>query len=85
MENIGLGIQLMVVGMATVFLILQILISGGKLLIKFVNKVAPEEVVPAKKKAAAPATVDAGTMQVLQEVVKQLTCGKGRVASAKKI
>ena len=86
MENIGLGIQLRVVGMATVFLILSILISGGKLLIKFVNRVAPEEVVPAKKTAsAAPATVDAGTMQVLQEVVRQLTGGKGHVASAKKI
>lgn len=76
----------MVVGMATVFLILSILISGGKLLIKFVNRVAPEEVVPAKKTAsAAPATVDADTMQVLQEVVRQLTGGKGHVASAKKI
>lgn len=76
----------MVVGMATVFLILSILISGGKLLIKFVNRVAPEEVVPAKKTAsAASATVDAGTMQVLQEVVRQLTGGKGHVASAKKI
>lgn len=76
----------MVVGMATVFLILSILISGGKLLIKFVNRVAPEEVVPAKKTtSAAPATVDAGTMQVLQEVVRQLTGGKGHVASAKKI
>ena len=86
MENIGLGIQLMVVGMATVCLILSILISGGKLLIKFVNRVAPEEAVPAKKTAsAAPATVDAGTMQVLQEVVRQLTGGKGHVASAKKI
>lgn len=76
----------MVVGMATVFLILSILISGGKLLIKFVNRVAPEEVVPAKKTASAvPATVDTGTMQVLQEVVRQLTGGKGHVASAKKI
>jgi oxaloacetate decarboxylase gamma subunit len=86
MENIGLGIQLMVVGMSTVFLILMILISGGKLLINFVNKVAPEEVVtPKKAAAAAPATIDAGTMAVLQEVVKQITGGKGHVASAKKI
>ena len=82
MENIGLGIQLMVVGMSTVFLILMILISGGKLLINFVNKVAPEEVVAPKKAAA---TIDAGTMAVLQEVVKQITGGKGHVASAKKI
>ncbi len=86
MENIGFGLQLMVVGMATVFLILQIVVSGGKLLIKLVNKIAPEEVVaPKKAAAAAPATIDAGTMAVLQEVVKQITGGKGHVASAKKI
>lgn len=77
---------MMVVGMATVFLILQIVVSGGKLLIKLVNKIAPEEVVaPKKAAAAAPATIDAGTMAVLQEVVKQITGGKGHVASAKKI
>ncbi len=86
MENIGFGLQLMVVGMCTVFLILQIVITGGKLLIKVVNKVAPEEVVPAKKTAtAAPAQIDGNTMAVLQEVVKQLTGGKGHVASARKI
>lgn len=86
MENIGFGLQLMVVGMSTVFLILQIVVSGGKLLIKLVNKIAPEETVPAKKAAvSAPSTIDASTMAVLQEVVKQITGGKGHVASAKQI
>lgn len=87
MDNIGIGIQLMVVGMTTVFLILLIVIYGGKLLINVVNKIAPEEVVAAKKAAAAaqPAGVDPSTMAVLNEVVKQLTGGKGHVASAKKI
>ena len=45
MENIGTGLMLMVVGMATVFLILLIVIYLSQLLIKIVNKVAPEEVV----------------------------------------
>lgn len=86
MDNIGLGIQLMAVGMSTVFLILLIVIWGGKLLIKAVNKVAPEEVVaPKKAGAAAPAAVDAGTMAILQQVVSQITGGKGHVASAKRI
>lgn len=86
MDNIGTGIQLMVVGMSTVFLILLIVIWGGKLLIKAVNKVAPEEVVAPKKGAApAPAAVDSTTMAVLQQVVSQITGGKGRVASAKRI
>lgn len=84
MDNIGIGIQLMVVGMTTVFLILLVVIYGGKLLINTVNRVAPEEVVVKKgATASAPQAVDANTMNVLQEVVKQLTGGKGHVASAK--
>ncbi len=85
MNNIGLGIELMVVGMSTVFLILLIVIWGGKLLIKAVNKIAPEETVAPKKGAAAPAQVDSTTMAVLQQVVSQITGGKGHVASAKRI
>ncbi len=87
MENLGIGLQLMIVGMSTVFLILLIVIYGGKLLIKLVNMIAPEEVAAAKKQvqAANPTQVDASTMAILQEVVKQITGGKGRVESAKKI
>ncbi len=86
MENIGLGLELMVVGMFTVFLILLIVIWGGKFLIKAVNKFAPEEQQKPKKAAAKPAsTIDATTMAILQQTVAQITGGKGTVASAKKI
>ena len=50
MENIGLALQLMVVGMVTVFIILMIVIQLGKWLIQIVNKVAPEETVTPKRK-----------------------------------
>ena len=83
-----LGLQLLVVGMLTVFAILLIVIFGGKLLISLVNMIAPEEVVSAKKKVASANTdnsVDSSTMAILQEVVKQITGGKGRVESAKKV
>ncbi len=86
MENLGIGIELMVVGMLTVFCILLIVINLGKLLIKVVNAVAPEEqVAPKKAAAAAPAAIDATTMAILEQTVSQLTGGKGHVASAKKI
>lgn len=75
----------MVVGMSTVFLILLIVIWGGKLLINAVNRIAPEETAAPKKAAAGTAAVDAGTMAVLQQVVSQITGGKGTVSSAKKI
>ena len=85
MDNIGLGVQLMIVGMSTVFMILLIVIWGGKLLIKTVNKLAPEATVPAKAAAATPTAVDSNTMAVLQQVVSEITGGKGHVASAKRI
>lgn len=86
MENLGIGFELMVVGMCTVFLILLIVINGGKLLIKVVNRIAPEEVKAAKQTIAEQGgSVDPSTMAVLSEVVKQLTQGKGRITSAKKI
>ena len=86
MEHLGLGLQLLVVGMCTVFLILLIVIWGGKLLIRVVNKIAPEEEVAPKKVATAvPTTVDSQTMAILQQVVSQLTCGAGHLSSAKKI
>lgn len=42
MENIGVGLLLMVVGMCTVFLILLIVIWISQFLISVVNKIAPE-------------------------------------------
>lgn len=48
MENLETALLLMVVGMATVFAILLIVIYLGKLLISLVNKYAPEEQLPVK-------------------------------------
>ena len=89
MENITFGLELMVVGMSTVFAILLIVIWGGKLLIQAVNRVAPEEVVSAKKAAAAAGTastsIDSTTMAILSQVVTQITGGKGKISSAKRM
>lgn len=85
MDNLGIGFELMIVGMSTVFLILLIVIWGGKLLIKTVNKIAPEEVVSPKKSATTNANIDGDTMAILQQVVSQITGGKGHISSAKRI
>lgn len=86
MENVGIGLQLMIVGMCTVFLILIIVIYGGKLLIMAVNRLAPEEMTAARKTAQAQTgTASPSTMAVLNEVVKQLTGGKGHVSSVRTI
>ncbi|MBO7068383.1 MAG: OadG family protein [Bacteroidaceae bacterium] len=85
MENLGIGFELMIVGMSTVFLILLIVIWGGKLLINVVNKIAPEETASPKKTAVLPTSIDGGTMAILQQVVSQITGGKGQISSARKI
>ena len=78
MENIGLALQLMVVGMVTVFI---------KWLIQIVNKVAPEETVASKRKPA-PGTataIDAQTLAVIREAVSQITGGKGSVSKVERL
>lgn len=80
------AVQLMLVGMITVFCILLIVITLGSVLIKLVNKYAPEEVVA--KKAAAPAAgnqVDGTVKAVIDATVAQITGGKGRAVSITKL
>ena len=83
MENIGVGLMLMVVGMATVFVILLIVIYLSKYLITVVNKVAPEE-APKKAPAVAP-TADTGAMDAIKAAVEILTACKGQVIKIEKL
>lgn len=82
------ALQLMVVGMLTVFSILLIVIMLGNALIKIVNKYAPEEVVAKKSVAAASNAVqqvDATVKAVIDATVAQLTGGKGRATKITKL
>ena len=83
MENLEIALMLMVVGMATVFVILLIVIYLGKGLIAVVNRVAPEE-APKKKPMVAP-TADAGAMDAIKAAVEILTAGKGQVVKIEKL
>lgn len=81
------AIKLMIVGMATVFVILFIVIQLGKLLICIVNKVAPEETSAAPKtiKTQSAQPVDTATMAVINQAVAQITDGKGRVSAVRRV
>ncbi len=79
-----IGITLMVVGMVTVFAVLIIIINLSKLLIRIVNKVAPEEDVK-HKAAPVAAAIPQDIMQVIQKTVSQVTGGKGTVANVEKL
>jgi len=73
--------MLMIVGMAAVFIILLIVIFGSDLMIKIVNKIAPEEVVPAKKSEGGE---DTKTREIIAAAVAQLTGGMGKIVSISK-
>lgn len=83
MSNLGLGFLLMAVGMVTVFLILLIVIYGSQLLVRLVNKIAPEEEKPAKN--IAQEAVPASVKSVLDAAVAQLTGGKGHITKVTQI
>ena len=67
------ALQLLVVGMVTVFLVLVIVINLGKLLIWAVNKWAPEETVAKKAAPAAKAiaSIDATTGRNIRIIRKE--------------
>lgn len=79
MENLGTGIMLMCVGMLTVFCILLIVIYGSRLLIAIVGRIAPGT----KETAAAQTSPD--VTSVLEEAVRQITSGKGRIVKITEI
>ena len=83
MEKISIGLELMGIGMVTVFAILLIVIFGSRLLITVINRIAPEESKPEK---AAPAADDTAAVRpVLDAAVAQLTGGKGHIVKITKI
>lgn len=84
MENLGLGLTLMLIGMVTVFAILIIVIALSNALIRIVNKVCPAEETP-KKAPARQSTVDSAVMDVINAAVAQITAGKGRVTKVERI
>ena len=82
MSNLGFGLQLMLIGMLTVFVILLIVIFGSRLLIAVINRIAPAEQAPAKASgASAGSDVDA----VLREAVAALTGGRGHIVKVSKL
>lgn len=86
MENIETAILLMVVGMATVFVILLIVIYLGKVLITLVNKYAPEEVAPPRQESPRSAAPIAGNiLAAITAAVNVVTQGKGKITKVEKL
>ncbi|MDR2917047.1 MAG: OadG family protein [Tannerella sp.] len=87
MNNFELGLLLMVVGMATVYAILLLVIGLGKSLILLVNKYAPEEVaIKISRRVAVPEDdiLPQSTTAAIVSAVSVLTGGHGKVSKIEK-
>lgn len=79
------ALQLMGIGMATVFMVLLIIILLGTLLIKTVNKFFPEEVKPVAKAAAAVQAVDQNIQEAINKAILAISGGKKSAQSIEKL
>lgn len=85
-ENLISALKLLVVGLATVFVALELIILLGNLLIRLVNKYAPEEEKPAKQSSSAtPVAIDPTVIQAVNKAVEQITAGKGTVQKIERL
>lgn len=93
MENLEIGLLLMVVGMTTVFAILLIVIYLGKALIVLVNKYIPEEIVVKKQvisqkvtgQTTSTTSITNQTTAAIVSAVSMVTAGQGKVIKIEKI
>lgn len=85
MENLDTALLLMVVGMATVFVILLIVIYLGKLLISLVNRYAPEEVQPVRQQSKSPTPIPGNILAAITAAVNVVTQNKGKITKVEKL
>lgn len=85
MDDLSLGLMLMLIGMVTVFVILLFIIEISKILIKFVNRAAPEEAVRHRQPSQSGDGVEALVRSIILAAVEQTTGGKGRVTGIERV
>lgn len=79
-ENFELALQLLGIGMLTVFAILFLIVLLGNVIIRFVNRFIPEaEVAVATPVKTASSAIDPKIMAAIVSAVKIVTGGKGSV------
>lgn len=83
--NLSLGFTLMLIGMVTVFVIMFLIIFIIQELIQLVNRFAPAKETADKSRNTNAQDVDALTMSIIADTVRQITGGSGTVKTVRKI
>jgi len=81
-ENFELAIELLGVGMVTVFIILLLVVLVGNLIIAFVNRFFPESIVAKSKPDSI--GISASKTAAIVAAVNIVTSGQGRVVNIEK-
>lgn len=84
LENFYEALELMGIGLGTVFIVLLLVILLGNVLIFAVNKIFPEEVKP-QPKSAQSAAIAPNIAQAIAQAVQIATNGKGKVEKIEKV
>ena len=83
-ENFELALQLLGIGMVTVFTILVLVILIGNIIIKFVNRFIPEAPKVVSSRGRSSGGISSGKMAAIVAAVQMATNGKGSVTSIEK-
>jgi oxaloacetate decarboxylase (Na+ extruding) subunit gamma len=86
MNDMGVALELLGVGMVTVFIILALVVLLGNLIIRFVNRFMPEvQKVAASVNEVVLPEISQKKMAVIVSAVNKLTNGTGRVNKIEKL
>jgi oxaloacetate decarboxylase (Na+ extruding) subunit gamma len=78
------ALQLMFIGMLTVFLILLLVVVIGNLIVRFVNKYVHESVIVQKSNNVELQAIEPRKMAAIVSAVQIVTSGRGKVVKVDK-
>ncbi len=86
MNDMGIALELLGVGMVTVFIILALVVILGNLIIRFVNRFIPElQKVSSPMTGTAKTAIHPKKMAAIVSAVNMITKGTGRINRIEKL
>ena len=84
-EDMQMALQLLAIGMITVFLILFLVVQSAKILIAIVNRYWPNDQIPAAAELETTGTnIDPKVVSAITGVVSHITGGEGKIKRIEK-
>ena len=84
-ETLNLALQLLLVGMTSVFFILSVVAGLGRLLIYLVNKYSPTQVTSSKTISTSSDSVPDEHVAIISAIVELVSDNKGKVVHIEKL